>query len=118
MSTERLQRIETYSQEYIDTNQIAGAVTLVARQGKVVRYEAQGWRYKEEDAPMTRDTIFRLASMTKPIRDALQPVPYLGWPAVALVVGIGVAAARGWLRPLGSDAHLTESNGPVNAPWP
>ena len=40
MSSERLQRIETYIQEYVDTNQIAGAVTLVARKGKVVRYEA------------------------------------------------------------------------------
>ena len=67
MSSERLQRIETYIQEYVDTNQIAGAVTLVARKGKVVRYEAQGWRHKEENAPMTRDTIFALASMTKPI---------------------------------------------------
>ena len=67
MSTARLQRINTYFQEYIDTNRIAGAVILVARQGKVVHYEAQGWRHKEENIPMTRDTIFALASMTKPI---------------------------------------------------
>ncbi len=67
MSSERLERINAYFQRYIDANQIAGAVTLVARKGKVVHYEAQGWRYKEEDIPMTRDTIFGLASMTKPI---------------------------------------------------
>ena len=56
MSSERVQRIETYIQEYIDANQIAGAVTLVARKGKVVRYDAQGWRYKEENA---RDGVTR-----------------------------------------------------------
>ena len=67
MSSERLKRITRYIQEYVDTNQIAGAVTLVARKGKVVHFEAQGSRYKEEDLPMTRDTIFELASMTKPI---------------------------------------------------
>ena len=67
MSADRLQRISTYFQEYIDTDQIAGAVTLVARKGKVVHYEAQGWRHKEANLPMTHDTIFALASMTKPI---------------------------------------------------
>ena len=70
MSAERLQRVTSYFQEYIDTDQIAGAVTLVARKGKVVHYEAQGWRHKEANVPMTRDTIFALASMTKPIVSA------------------------------------------------
>ena len=70
MSSERLQRIKTYFQEYIDANQIAGAVTLVARRGKVVHHEAQGWRDKAGDHPMTHDTIFSMASMTKPIVSA------------------------------------------------
>ena len=70
MSSERLQRINTYIQEYIDTKQIAGAVTLVARRGEVVHLEAQGWRDKEADTPMTTDTIFEMASMTKPIVSA------------------------------------------------
>jgi CubicO group peptidase (beta-lactamase class C family) len=67
VSSQRLGRVKAFIQDYIDTNQIAGAVTLIARKGKVVHYEAQGWRYKEEDQPMTRDTIFTLMSMTKPI---------------------------------------------------
>lgn len=67
MSSERLQRINRFVQKYIDTDQIAGAVTLVARRGKVVHYEAQGWRYKEEKIPMSPDTIFAIVSMTKPI---------------------------------------------------
>jgi CubicO group peptidase (beta-lactamase class C family) len=67
MSSKRLERIHAFIQDYIDTNQIAGAVTLVARKGKVVHFESQGSRYKEENLPMQKDTIFSLASMTKPI---------------------------------------------------
>ena len=67
MSAKRLQRLDAFIQEYIDTDQIAGAVTLVARNGKVVHFEAQGWRDKGNDVPMTRDTIFNLMSMTKPV---------------------------------------------------
>ena len=67
VSSKRLERVKAYIQEYIDTNQIAGAVTLIARKGKVVHLEAQGWRYKEENQPMQKDSIFTLMSMTKPI---------------------------------------------------
>jgi CubicO group peptidase (beta-lactamase class C family) len=67
MSSKRLERINAFIKGYIDRNEIAGAVTLVARKGKVVYFEAQGFRYKEENAPMQKDTIFSLMSMTKPI---------------------------------------------------
>ncbi|MEE3202029.1 MAG: serine hydrolase domain-containing protein, partial [Acidobacteriota bacterium] len=67
MSSERLQRINTFISDYIDANEIAGAVTLVARKGKVVHYDAQGWRDKENGVRMTHDTIFEMMSMTKPI---------------------------------------------------
>jgi CubicO group peptidase (beta-lactamase class C family) len=67
MSSKRLERVHAFIQDYIDTNQISGAVTLVARKGKIVHFEAQGWRYKEENAPMEKDDIFSLMSMTKPI---------------------------------------------------
>jgi CubicO group peptidase (beta-lactamase class C family) len=67
MSTQRLQRIHTYIQGYMDRNEIAGAVTLVARHGKIVHFDAQGSRYKETNAAMQKDTIFSLMSMTKPI---------------------------------------------------
>lgn len=67
MSSKRLERIHAFVQDYIDTNQIAGAVTLVARKGRVVHFEAQGWRYKEVNLPMEKDSIFSLASMTKPM---------------------------------------------------
>jgi CubicO group peptidase (beta-lactamase class C family) len=67
MSSKRLERINAFIKDYIDTNQIAGAVTLVARKGKIVHFESQGWRYKEESQPMEKDAVFSLASMTKPI---------------------------------------------------
>src|SRR2546422_6765969 len=67
MSAKRLERINAFIKDYIDTNQIAGAVTLVARKGKIVHFESQGWRYKEENQPMEKEAIFSLASMTKPI---------------------------------------------------
>jgi hypothetical protein len=42
MSSERLTRLSAYTQRYIEDNLVAGTVTLVARRGKVVHYEAQG----------------------------------------------------------------------------
>ena len=42
-------------------------MVLIARNGKIVMFEAFGFRDKETKAPMTNDTIFRIASMTKPI---------------------------------------------------
>ncbi len=44
-----------------------GAVLLVARKGKVILHEAVGWRDKEQDLPMQKDTMFRMASNTKPV---------------------------------------------------
>ena len=67
MSTERLERLDRVMQAYIDREEVAGAVTLVARRGKVVNFSAQGRRDVENGKAMTHDTIFRMASMTKPI---------------------------------------------------
>ncbi len=67
MSQSRLDRIPVAMQRYIDRNEVPGVVTLVARHGKVVHFQAQGSRWVEENAPMKKDTIFRIASMTKPI---------------------------------------------------
>ena len=52
---------------YVEEGQLAGAVTLVWRGGQVVQSAAVGWRDIAADAPMTRDTVFRIASMTKPV---------------------------------------------------
>src|SRR5262245_62152737 len=67
MSSERLARIHTSMQRYVDRGLVPGVVTLVARRGRVVHFEAIGYRDVAAKATMTTDTIFRIASMTKPI---------------------------------------------------
>jgi CubicO group peptidase (beta-lactamase class C family) len=67
MSKERLDRIKPGMQKYIDQQLVAGTVTIVARQGKVVHFEAQGYMDAENKIPMRKDALFRIASMTKPI---------------------------------------------------
>ena len=51
----------------VDEQKLAGVTTLVARHGKVVHFDAYGKRDLEAGKPVEKDTIFRIASMTKPI---------------------------------------------------
>ncbi len=67
LSSERLQRINEVIKRYIDSNQISGAVTLVARKGRVAHYEAQGLMDIESKKPIRKDALFRMASSTKPV---------------------------------------------------
>jgi len=67
ISSERLKRIHPLIQSHIDGKDLSGAVTLVVRRGKLVHYEAQGSTDFESNQPMRTDTLFRMASMTKPI---------------------------------------------------
>ena len=67
LSAERLQRINQFVQRYIDAKEITGAVTLVARRGKIAHFEAQGLMDVEARTPMRKDAIFRMASMSKPV---------------------------------------------------
>ena len=67
LSAERLERISSITQGFINEGQLAGAVTVVARRGKVAHFEAYGMMGLEADKPMQKDTIFRIYSMTKPI---------------------------------------------------
>jgi CubicO group peptidase (beta-lactamase class C family) len=67
LSSERLGRIAAVMQKALDENEIAGAVTLIARKGKVAHLGTFGLMDIEAKKPMHKDTIFRIASMTKPI---------------------------------------------------
>ena len=67
MSAERLGRIGEMIQRAIDAKQISGAVTVVARRGRVAHFEARGLMDLETNAPMRKDAIFPIASMTKPV---------------------------------------------------
>jgi CubicO group peptidase (beta-lactamase class C family) len=66
-ASQRLARIKTKMQRYIDEQKLAGISTLIARRGKVVHFEQVGMADIEASTPMAADTIFRIYSMTKPI---------------------------------------------------
>ena len=70
LSGERLQRIHQAIQRHVDAKDISGAVTLVARKGRIAHYEAHGLMDLEAKKPMPKDGHFRLASMSKPITGA------------------------------------------------
>ena len=54
-------------EEAVARGDLVGAVLLVARDGKVVLHEALGWRDRARDIPMEPNTLFRMASNTKPV---------------------------------------------------
>ncbi|MBV8732182.1 MAG: beta-lactamase family protein [Acidobacteriia bacterium] len=66
-SSERLVRIHEMVQRHIDAHDISGAVTLVARNGKVAHFEAHGLADIEAKKPMSKDSLFWIMSMTKPV---------------------------------------------------
>src|SRR5260221_2357978 len=67
LSADRLKRVHALVERYIDKGEVAGAVSLVARRGRVAHFEAQGVMDLDTKKPMRTDVIFRLASMTKPV---------------------------------------------------
>ncbi|HUR87530.1 MAG TPA: serine hydrolase domain-containing protein [Ramlibacter sp.] len=70
LSTQTLDDYRTVLQAKVDAGEIPGAVFLLLRDGKVVREDAVGWRDREAKVPMTTDSIFRIASMTKAVTSA------------------------------------------------
>jgi CubicO group peptidase (beta-lactamase class C family) len=75
-SPERLERLHAAIQEEIDQKHLAGAVTLLARHGKIVDYRTYGMRDMSTATPMTKDTIFRDYSMTKPVTGVAMMILY------------------------------------------
>jgi len=67
MSTDRLKRMHAAMQALVDTHQVGGVVTLVARDGRMVDLEAFGYQDVDAKTPMKTNSVFRIASMTKPI---------------------------------------------------
>jgi len=67
LSSERLQRIHEMVMRRVEAQELSGAVTIVARRGRVVHYEVHGVMDLDSKRPMTRETLFRLASSSKPV---------------------------------------------------
>ncbi len=67
LSSERLQRLDSFFETYTERGDLPGTVTLVLKDGEVAYQGVHGWRDIESQSPMTGDTIFRIASQTKAI---------------------------------------------------
>jgi CubicO group peptidase (beta-lactamase class C family) len=67
VSPEAITRLDRTLKDEISNGGLPGTVMLIYRDGQVVHFEANGMRDKERSVPMTKDSIFRMASMTKPV---------------------------------------------------
>src|SRR5437868_11856426 len=67
LSSDRLARITEMMKRHIAAGEISGGVTLVARHGKIAHFEATGVTDVDAKKPMAKDSVFRIASMTKPV---------------------------------------------------
>jgi len=96
LSADGLDRVDAAVRRKVDDGVLAGAVTLVARHGKVVRVNTMGDARRFPRKPMRADTIFRLFSMTKPVTG----------------LAMGILADQGRWRPDDAIAdHLPELRG-------
>jgi len=75
-SSERLENLHSLIQGEIDHKQLAGAITLLARHGKIIDYRTYGMSDLATSKPMTNDTIFRDYSMTKPVTGVAMMILY------------------------------------------
>jgi CubicO group peptidase (beta-lactamase class C family) len=75
-SSERLERLHSIIQQSVDSKELAGVVTILARHGKVVDYRTYGTRDLVNGVPMTEDTLFRNFSMTKPVTGVAMMILY------------------------------------------
>ena len=67
MSGESLERITAATQQFVDEGKLAGVLTMVARDGRVVHVSTVGQRGVDDDRPLTQDALYHIYSMTKPI---------------------------------------------------
>lgn len=75
-SSERLANVHALIQGEVDRKELAGAVTILARHGKVIDFSTYGDRDLATHTPITRDTIFRVYSMTKPVTGVAMMILY------------------------------------------
>ncbi|HKW19484.1 MAG TPA: serine hydrolase domain-containing protein [Terriglobales bacterium] len=75
-SSERLEGLHKLIQNEIDQKELAGAITILARHGKVVDYRTYGYKDVASGAPMSKEVIFRDYSMTKPVTGVAMMILY------------------------------------------
>ena len=74
-SAEGLQKLDDHMQDLVDTGHLPGVTTMLVRHGKVVNFEAHG-RRGFDGPPMTKDTVFRIYSQTKPVTGVAMMILY------------------------------------------
>ncbi|MBB4642906.1 serine hydrolase domain-containing protein [Rhizorhapis suberifaciens] len=103
----KMAAIPSALQSYIDRGILAGVVTMTCHRGRIVQVNALGWRDLETRAPMQRDTLFRLASMTKPVTSA----------AVLMLMDEGKLKLSDpitkWIPELANRRVLRKADGPI-----
>jgi CubicO group peptidase (beta-lactamase class C family) len=67
VSSKKVEGLSKFMQSLVDDGKISGGVTVMARHGKLIHLKAVGMADREAKTPMQTDSIFRIASMTKPI---------------------------------------------------
>jgi CubicO group peptidase (beta-lactamase class C family) len=67
MDGNRLDQAIRLYRDAVERDDLRGVVLMVARHGKIVLHEAIGWRHRGYQLPMEKDTLFRMASNTKPV---------------------------------------------------
>src|SRR5436305_10899022 len=102
-SSDRLQNLHSLIQNEIDQKQLAGAVTILARHGKIIDYRTYGQRDIEKSVPMTKDDIFRAYSMTKPMTGVAMIIlheqgKWLPWHPIRLELRYEIARSRALRR--------------------
>jgi CubicO group peptidase (beta-lactamase class C family) len=104
----RLPGIGSAMQEMMAKNEIAGAVTLVAAPDRLLHLEATGWADLASKRPMTPETLFWIASMTKPVTGvAVLMLQDEGKLSVADPVAKYLPGFAGLKTPSGRPANLT-----------
>lgn len=67
LAPETVTRLDAAMSQIVSDNDVAGMVWLLAKDGKIATFESAGYASIEDQRPMTRDTLFRIYSMTKPV---------------------------------------------------
>ena len=112
LSATRLTALTNAMQGYVERGEVAGVVSMVWRRGAVGYFEPLGWRDEAAQLPMERDTLFRIASMTKPVTSAAI-LMLIEEDRLALDTPISL-----WLPELAALRVLRDPTGPLDATDP
>ncbi len=107
-SASRLAGLPKLLQSYVDDGSATGFVTLLYRKGEIAQVNTVGFQDREAGVAMKRDTIFRLASMTKPIT-CVAALTLVDQGKIGLNEPIGT-----WIPELANPRVLNDPNGPLD----